>query len=140
MWRSLKRLGVGQLTDGLVTLPSDARTREQLEWVAEQIIEFGGEASVWLALPATVAQERQVAAAMAAARAQEYDAVIAEATDATDLDERARQRMASRLNAELRRIERRDYFPPEEREQAQTAVDALLGQAARPTTLRKARR
>jgi hypothetical protein len=140
VWRNLKRLGVGQLSDGLVTLPADARTREQLDWVAEQVIEFGGEASIWLARPATVAQERQVAAAMAAARAQEYEAVIAEATQATDLEERARQRIASRLNAELRRIERRDFFPPGERKQAQTAVNALAGEPVRPATVRKVRR
>jgi DNA-binding transcriptional regulator PaaX len=29
VWRHLKRLGVGQLADGLVTTPADARTREQ---------------------------------------------------------------------------------------------------------------
>jgi membrane AbrB-like protein len=32
VWRKLKRLGIAQLSDGLVALPADARTREQLEW------------------------------------------------------------------------------------------------------------
>jgi hypothetical protein len=140
VWRNLKRLGVGQLADGLVTLPADARTREQLEWVAEQVIDFGGEASIWLAQPATLAQERQVAAAMTEARAQEYEAVIAEATDASALDERARGRMASRLNAELRRIERRDFFPPAQRERAQAAVNTLAAPASKPATTGKVRR
>lgn len=140
VWRNLKRLGVGQLADGLVTLPADARTREQLEWVSEQVIESGGEASIWLARPATLEQERQVATAMAAARAQEYESVTVEATQAADLDERARQRIASRLNAELRRIERRDFFPPAEREQAQSAVNALADGAGRPITPAKTRR
>ncbi|MFR9773221.1 hypothetical protein [Nocardia sp. SC052] len=31
LWRKLKRLGFGQISDGLVALPADARTREQLE-------------------------------------------------------------------------------------------------------------
>lgn len=31
LWRSLRRLGVVQLADGLVALPLDARTKEQLE-------------------------------------------------------------------------------------------------------------
>jgi len=35
LWRRLKRLGVVQLLDGLVALPADAKTREQLEWAAE---------------------------------------------------------------------------------------------------------
>jgi hypothetical protein len=140
VWRNLKRLGVGQLVDGLVTLPADARTREQLEWVAEQVIEFGGEASIWLAHPATLAQERQVAAAMAAARAQEYEAVTTHATQAADLDLGARRRVAARLTAELRRIERRDFFLPAERERAQQAVTGLLEEAPQLTPRRKVRR
>ena len=46
-----ERLGVAQLADGLVALPADARTREQLEWVAEEVVEAGGTAGVWLARP-----------------------------------------------------------------------------------------
>src|SRR5213078_4943551 len=61
VWRKLKRLGVAQLTDGLVALPADARTREQLEWIAEEIIEAGGEASTWLAHPTSADQERTLA-------------------------------------------------------------------------------
>ncbi|WP_348536809.1 Chromate resistance protein ChrB, partial [Nocardia carnea] len=49
VWRKLKRLGVAQLGDGVVTLPADARTREQLDWIAEEIVDGGGEAMVWLA-------------------------------------------------------------------------------------------
>ena len=52
VWRKLKGLGVGQLGDGLVALPADARTREQLEWVAEQVVEGGGQSMLWLARPA----------------------------------------------------------------------------------------
>ena len=37
VWRKLKRLGVAQLGDGLVALPADARTREALEWIAEEV-------------------------------------------------------------------------------------------------------
>src|SRR5712664_4086295 len=71
VWRKLKRLGVAQLADGLVTLPADARTREQLEWIADEVIEAGGSAGIWLARPAVVAQERALAAGMADARAEE---------------------------------------------------------------------
>jgi hypothetical protein len=47
VWRKLRRLGVAQLGDGLVALPADARTQEQLEWVAEDVADHGGEATVW---------------------------------------------------------------------------------------------
>src|SRR6266498_4997956 len=36
IWRKLKRLGVAQLGDGLITLPADARTRGQLDWIARR--------------------------------------------------------------------------------------------------------
>jgi hypothetical protein len=117
---------VGQLADGLVTLPCDARTREQLEWIAEEIVESGGQASIWLAHPASADQERQVAARMAEARAAEYAAVTADAAGAAAAGERARRRTGERLRAELRRIGRRDYFPPPERDAAQAAVRALF--------------
>lgn len=128
VWRKLRRLGVAQLSDGLAGLPADARTREQLDWVAEEITELGGTAGVWLAQPGTSQQERELAAAMAAARAAEYAAVIAEArqSDTTDPG-----RTVRRLRAELRRIGKRDYFPPPERDIARAAV-ADLARSALP--------
>src|SRR5919198_1871311 len=58
LWRKLRRLGAAQLLDGLAALPLDARTREQLEWVADEVIEAGGEASIRGGGPGPVAQER----------------------------------------------------------------------------------
>jgi uncharacterized protein YdbL (DUF1318 family) len=125
IWRKLKRLGVAQLGDGLIGLPADARTREQVEWIAEEVVEAGGSAGVWLARPATAGQERELAAAMAAARAAEYQAVAAAAAAAREGSEQARAAALRRLRGELRRITRRDYFPPPARERARAAVEAL---------------
>jgi hypothetical protein len=127
VWRKLRRLGVGQLGDGLVALPADARTREQLEWVAEEVTEAGGSAGVWLARPATMTQERELATVMAASRAAEYTALIAEAEAAQGAADAARGAALRRLRDELRRINRRDYFPPLVRDQARAAVEALAG-------------
>jgi DNA-binding transcriptional regulator PaaX len=79
VWRKLRRLGVAQLADGLVVLPRDARTREQLEWIADEVKEAGGTASIWLARSASVNQEKELANTMRAARAAEYDAVRTQA-------------------------------------------------------------
>ena len=125
IWRKLKRLGVAQISDGLVALPADARTREHLDWIADEILDAGGSASIWIARPGTPGTERDLAIAMAAVRADEYAKVTAEATAAAGRDETARLSLARRLRAELRRIHRRDYFPPPERDQATAAVDAL---------------
>jgi hypothetical protein len=125
VWRQLRRLGVAQLGDGLVALPADARTREQLEWIADEVREAEGTAGVWLARPATLAQERDLATAMATARATEYQALRAEAKAAVSLDDAERARAVRRLRAELRRIRRRDFFPPAERDAAVAAVELL---------------
>lgn len=122
VWRRLKSLGVAQLGDGLVALPADARTREHLEWVAEDVEQAGGTAMLWTAQPESVAHERRIAAEMAAARAQEYRQLCEQAADDSGL---------RRLRAALRRIERRDYFPPPEREAARVAVQAVADRGTR---------
>lgn len=125
VWRRLKRLGVAQLLDGLVCLPLDSRNREQLEWVAEEVIERGGDASIWIAQPATAREERELAERMRERITDEYLAVIVEAeAAAADSDGRHRRTLA-RLRREVGRIARRDYFPPPEREWAREAVEAL---------------
>lgn len=125
VWRKLKRLGVAQLLDGLVALPFDSRNREQLEWLADEIIEAGGEASIWLAEPTTAAQERDVAARLARSIAAEYKEVTAQAHAAAREPAGGRRRTLKRLRRELDRIRRRDYFPPPQREEAHRAVEAL---------------
>lgn len=126
VWRRLKRLGVAQLADGVVALPADARTREQLEWVAAEVRAAAGTAVVWLARPTSVGQEQELASALSAARTQEYLAVREQAqalSDAASPQERVRT--ARRLREELRRIRRRDFFPTPERDVAVAAVQTL---------------
>jgi hypothetical protein len=121
VWRRLKRLGVAQLGDGLVALPLDARTREQLEWIADEVRQAEGHAMLWLAHVTSAASERTLVTDLAEARAAEYRAVIAEVEALASPDDRTIQR----LRRELRRINRRDYFPPPERSAAKAAVEAL---------------
>lgn len=125
LWRSLRRLGVAQLGDGLVTLPADARTIEALEWVAEEVTAAGGDASLWVAEAASGAQERAVAARMAAAVSGEYLSLVGAAQAALGDDPGVRSRTLARLRRQLHRIEARDYFPPAERGTARDSVEAL---------------
>lgn len=135
LWRKLKRLGVAQLADGLVALPADARTREQLEWAAEEVVAAGGAAGVWLARSTTRAQEREIAQAMNAARAQEYRRVTSDAGAALTASEAERTRALRRLRAENRRIRRRDFFRPPQREHARQAVNDLAVSLDRAPTI-----
>jgi hypothetical protein len=130
LWRRLKRLGVAQLADGLVALPADARTRESLEWLADDVLAADGTAGLWVARPATLAQERELAAGMAAARAQEYRDLAGSCREAAAADPAERARALRRLRGEWRAIDRRDFFPPPEREVATAALRDLAGPAA----------
>jgi len=129
VWRKLERLGVARLSDGLVALPADARTREQVDWLAEEVVEAGGAATTWLAASGSAAQERAVAASMRDARAGEYRAVTEQARAAMTCSAAARARTLRRLRRELRRIARRDFFPPAERDAARAAVATLADTA-----------
>jgi len=125
--RKFKRLGVAHIGDGLAALPADARTLEQFEWLAEEIDEAGGSSTLWRAELTSNAQERRVVGGMAAARAEEY----------VDIAERARKfgqvsmaptdaiRMLRSLRRELRQLQRRDFFPPPERESVGIEVATL---------------
>lgn len=125
VWRRLKALGVAQLSDGLVALPHDARTREQLEWVADEIVEHGGSAAIWVGSPASRQDERVIAAQMAEEIAKQYAAVVEEANASEGLAGQSSRRRLARLRRELRRIRSRDYFPPAERDAARRAVERL---------------
>ncbi|WP_432497573.1 Chromate resistance protein ChrB [Kineococcus gypseus] len=125
LWRKLKRCGVAQLGDGLVALPADARTREQLEWIAEEVVEAAGTAGVWLARPAGAAQERALAQQMADARAEEYAALAADAREALGAPGAERVRALRRLRTRWRETTRRDFFPPPQREAAAAALREL---------------
>jgi hypothetical protein len=128
IWRKVKRLGAAQLLDGLIALPLDSRNREQLKWLADEVVEAGGEAAIWIAEPATAAQEREIAASLQTKIAAEYLAITAEARQAGAQPAGRHRRTLSRLRRELHRIRRRDYFPPSEREDAERAVAALAAQ------------
>ena len=132
LWRKLRRLGAAQLLDGLAALPLDARTREQLEWLADEVTESRGEATIWVGELASLAQERELAAGMAEAVATDYRRLIAEAEAVRDELAGARRRTLGRLRRELRRIRARDYFPTPERELAQQSLSELAALVEEP--------
>ncbi len=129
VWRKLRRLGAAQMVDGLVALPLDARTREQLDWIAEEISDAGGDASVWIAEPTTAAQERAIARELSGAVAREYGELLSAANQALRGAAGPDRRTLGRLRRELRRVEARDYFNASGRREARAAIERL-GKAA----------
>ncbi len=132
LWRKLRRLGAAQVLDGLAALPLDARNREQLEWLADEVVEAGGDTTLWIGELGSKAQERELAIRMTAMVAADYRAVIEQAAAAGDESPGQRRRTLGKLRRELRRIRARDYFPPPERELAQQAVAELAALVEEP--------
>ena len=116
---------MAQLADGLVALPEDARTREQLEWIAEEVLGAGGTAMLWRAQPTALGDEREVAQAMSEERHREYDDLATRADRALCGSPAERRRALKSLRAELRAVRRRDYFRAPGREAAVAAIEAL---------------
>ena len=130
LWRKLRRLGVAQIMDGVVALPADPDTREQLEWLAEDVVQAGGEATIWLSEPATAAEHRTLARAMTKRVEAEYRGIAEEAHAAQSSRPVDRRRTLARLRRELRRVGARQYFPTREADIARRAVESLAKAAA----------
>jgi hypothetical protein len=125
VWRKLRRVGVVQLLDGLVALPFDPRNREQLDGIAQDITDAGGEATIWIGHTSSAEDERELVERMTTVIVTDYERVIAGAEVAATQPSARRRRSLARLRREMRRVRERDYFPPREGVTAQQAVDAL---------------
>lgn len=131
IWRRLKALGVAQLGDGVVALPEDARTREHLDWVADQVVAAGGTALPLRAQTLSRRDERALAQAMSDARASEYRDLIGQIETAAATPG-GQARILKQLRRGLRTIQRRDYFPPPERDEAVAALNRFAGTVTDP--------
>lgn len=119
VWRKLKDLGVAQLGDGLVALPSGPRTREDLEWVAAQVLEAGGEAMVWVATPTARRNSSDISGVMREARTAEYAALAAEIAAER---RSAGPRTIARWRRQWRKIDRRDHHGSPGRDEVRQAI------------------
>jgi len=126
VWRKLRRLGAVQLVDGLVALPANAETVEAFGWLADEVIDAGGEAWTWQAT-GSKAQDRALRQQLRDSVTADYAAVAAEAKTAG-----GDRRTVQRLRRTLRDIERRDFVGPKERDEARRAVRRLVERAANP--------
>lgn len=123
VWRKLRRYGAFQLTDGVALLPATPRAREQLDWVAEEVVAAGGHAEVWIAAPSRRHEHQRITTALNAAREREYTDLAAAAHAAARAGEDTAR--LSALRRRLREITRRDYFSAPGRDAAEAALRGL---------------
>jgi hypothetical protein len=129
VWRKLKSLGALYLQDGVAALPEDAVTREQLEWLQLRVREAGGKATLWEALPNTVAESRDLVEAFRAAREEGYREMIEGAERirrkaALGADRASLREEVAKIEREFRAERRRDYFRSPLRTEAAEALRA----------------
>jgi hypothetical protein len=58
VWRKLKRLGAIAIQDGVWVLPDTPRCKEQFQWLAAEISELHGDATLWEGTLTLEAQEQ----------------------------------------------------------------------------------
>lgn len=123
-WRSLQRLGAVTLTPGAAVVPFSEDLLEQLEWVAEEIVQRGGEAYV---LPVTDLREADEAEIRRRMRA-ERNAEFSELRDAADrlarseLEPTRYERELATLQRGLARAIERDHLVSGARSGAARAI------------------
>jgi hypothetical protein len=127
VWRKLRDLGALYLQDGVAALPEDAVTREQLEWLQLRVREAGGEATLWVGRPGTVAEEAALVEEFRSSREEAYRAIIAEAERLqrkVQMGGAAPPEQLRKIEREFRAERRRDYFRSPLRGEAAAALKA----------------
>jgi hypothetical protein len=102
IWRKLKQLDALLLHDSVWVLPATPQTREHYQWLASEIVEMGGEATVWVSEMAAEHQGMELAKALLEKTDTAYKEILSKLKRKnTDLASLARQ---------YQRILARDYF------------------------------
>jgi hypothetical protein len=58
LWRKLKKLGVYPVQDSVCILPLSDKNKEDFEWIAAEVTESGGDASVWITV--SISPEKEI--------------------------------------------------------------------------------
>jgi hypothetical protein len=116
VWRRLKKFGSVQLKTSTYVLPDEAVHYERFQWLAKEIVDTGGEATLVRVKDIEGMPHAAMVAMFNDARARDYDE-IAEPLTRLIKDRKARKTSAETFSSELEKIRRRfqeikeiDYF------------------------------
>jgi len=137
---------------GLWVLPHDHKTREDFEWLSQEIEERGGEVLIWEARSLSTAQDTSLAAGFRGESEQRYAELALAAEQLARVARRRPLKPASReqvmqrlrlLERGLRQERRRDYFRAPGRVAAESrlrnSVEQVRAVTALPGTDRRRR-
>jgi hypothetical protein len=119
VWRRLKRLGAALFQDAVWVLPNTARTLEQFQWLAAEIVEMGGEAVLWEAQPALSNRDDGLVRQFQEGTDQAYGEILKK------LGKRGADIEA--LSRQYQQVRQRDYFQSPVGEQVRAALLSKRG-------------
>jgi hypothetical protein len=142
-WRRLQRIGAVSLKNSAYVLPESPESREDFEWIRNEIVARGGQAMVLAAAAPGPATSDEIVGAFRAARSRDFEALAA---GASRLLEKAAGRGANRARRQLtqgaRRLRERfdeavriDFFGAPGREQAAALLARLDRATGRTRTM-----
>ncbi|HEV3102478.1 MAG TPA: Chromate resistance protein ChrB [Candidatus Dormibacteraeota bacterium] len=123
-WRSLQRLGAVTLTPGAAVVPFTEDLLEQLEWIAEDIVQRGGDAYVLPVTDLREADEAEISRRMRAERSAEFGELrdAADRLARSELGRTRYERELATLERGLARAIDRDHFISAARGRAERAI------------------
>jgi hypothetical protein len=144
IWRRLQRVGAVAIKNSVYVLPKSDQTLEDFQWIAREIVEGGGDASLCEAGFVEGLSDGQIEALFRAARDADYAAIADEARGLgkkhrprrTDEEDDARNKLeteAARLRKRLAEVTAIDFFDSLGRQTAEGLVSSLET-ALRPET------
>jgi hypothetical protein len=105
VWRKLKKLGAILLHDSVWVLPAAPRTKEQLRWLASEIVELDGEATVWESRLTLDVDEEKLVSRFDDAVDRQYREMLAGL--------RTKDRDLAALSRKYQQVRSQDYFNSE---------------------------
>src|SRR5262245_53962434 len=107
-WRRLQRAGAVLLKNSAYVLPASPESREDLEWIKQEIVTSGGEAMVLAMRAPDAPTEDEIVAAFRAARSRDFKVLTEDAAGLIRLARRRPGESAGRqLTQRLRRLRER---------------------------------
>ena len=123
VWRKLKQLGAVALQDAVWFLPATPQAREQFQWLAAEIEELAGEATLWESRLLAEAMERRVIAQFTEPVESAYRDILREL--------KKKRPDLTLLSKRYQQIQARDYFRSELGTKVRTALVTARGDAGR---------
>lgn len=147
MWRRLQKIGAAAVKNGVYALPRSEQSLEDFEWVAREVAEGGGDASVCEASFVQGLTNEEIVELFQASRQEDYLQVLAEIERLrAEIDGAAGgDGRAKGLTAKIARIRQRhqeiaaiDFFQSPKRKQVEAALTQIEA-SVRDSSRRRAR-